>query len=160
MVIKNTIVIFVLQMVSINMSFSVRLLSWIYVNIWIPIRLAYLRMKIAMRPFTSATCEVLASLNMMMSFVPISAMMIVAETINVLAKAWLRLTCLGYEKAIGAEPESFYESCMLNRGLINFDDFSFIDEEERIDDKNSEEESIKEQPVETTEEAELLEAVD
>lgn len=139
-------------MTAINISFSVRLLSWMYVNVWIPIRLTYLRMKIALRPVTNVACEIIALLNMIWSFVPISIMMIFAETVNGLAKVWLRLVCLGYEKALGVEPGSLYEQYILNNSLVAFDDDCLCDgENEPINDKNSEE-----QITSTLEEAKMV----
>lgn len=148
-------------MVSANVSFSVRLLTWVYVNIWIPIRLAYLRTKIALRPITNVTCEILSLLNIIVSFVPISVLTVLAEIINGLAKEWLRLCCLGYEEAIGVEPGSLYEKCILNNNLINMiDDYPCDSEDETIDGKNDEEETVKEQPADITEEPEMTKEVD
>lgn len=128
-------------MVSANFSFSMRVLSWTYVNIWIPIRLMYLRTKIALRPATNAAREMLALLNMVWCFVPISMMMILAEIINGLSKEWLRLVCLGYEKSIGVEPGSFFEK------NITLDVLDRDEEDEHIEatnDKNNEEEAVNE----------------
>lgn len=148
-------------MVSIDISFSIRLLSWAYVNIWIPIRLTYLRTKIAMRPVTKVACELLALLNMVWCFVPISMMMISAEIVNGLAKEWLRLVCLGYEKALGVEPGSLYEKTQTIDKLIPVDvDHEEENECENTDisvDKNMEEEAINEPPSTVTAEEETVE---
>lgn len=140
-------------MVSIDISFSIRLLSWAYVNIWIPIRLMYLRTKIAMRPVTKVACEMLALLNMVWCFIPISIMMISAEIVSGLSREWLRLVCLGYEKAMGIEPGSLYKKSASFDGLIPNDTVNEAnDEQEPIDasdDKNTEEEAINE-PANTT----------
>lgn len=154
-------VIFVLQMDSINMSFSIRLLSWLYVNTWIPIRLAYLRMKIALRPAVNVTCEILALFNMILSFVPISTLMVSAEIINASAKEWLRLCCLGYEKSIGVEPGSLYEKYLSNNRLMTFcDEYSCDVEDEAVEGNGNEDETVKEQPDSVMEEAEILKEVD
>ena len=147
-------------MVSIDISFSMRLLSWVYVNIWIPIRLMYLRTKIVLRPVTNVVCEILALQNMIWCFVPISMMMILAEIVNGLAKEWLRLVCLGYEKAIGVEPGSFFEKNLTIDKLIPVD-IDHEEEEERYDiedtdDKNTEEEAFNEPTVLVTTEEKTI----
>lgn len=144
-------------MVSVNVSFSIRLLTWIYVNMWIPIRLTYLRTKIALRPVINVTCEILAVLNMIVSFVPISMLMVSAEIVNTLAREWLRLCCLGYEKSIGVEPGSLYEKYLLNASLITLDDdYSCNDEDEIADGKSNEDET----PADMIEEPETVKEVE
>ena len=151
-------------MVSMDISFSVRLLSWVYVNIWIPIRLMYLRTKIAMRPVTKAACEMLALLNMVWCFVPISMMMISAEIISGLAEEWLRLVCLGYEKALGVEPGLLYEKTQTIDILIPVDvDHEEDEDQEDVDasdDKNTEEEAINESTPTVTDDEEMMDVVD
>ena len=108
----------------------------------------YLRTKIAMRPVTKVACEVLALMNMVWCFVPISMMLIFAEIVSGLAKDWLRLVCLGYEKALGVEPGSLYEKTQTIDALIAADIDREEGEEQTIvdasDDKNTEEEAINE----------------
>lgn len=135
MIIKNADVIFVLQMVCTEISFSIRLLSWAYVNIWIPIRLTYLRTKIALRPVTNVMCEVVALLNMACCFVPISLMFVSSEIIRELAMEWLRLTCLCYEKAIGADPGSLYNKHVIT--AFAEDDNNQDEEHEETNDMDS-----------------------
>lgn len=115
-----------------DVSSFVRILSYIYVNVWIPIRLNYLRLKIALRPAFRVGLEVLSLMNMVWSLAPISMLMIIGEIISELSKEWLRLVCLGYEKAIGVTPGSIYEKSMTISAIVDVD----------LDNSNEEEQTI------------------
>lgn len=104
-----------------DVSSFVRFLSYVYVNVWIPIRLNYLRLKIALRPAFRVGLEALSLMNMVWSMVPISILMVISEIINGISKEWLRLVCLGYEKAIGVTPGSIYEKSMTFSAIIDVD---------------------------------------
>lgn len=115
-----------------DVSSFVRILSYIYVNVWIPIRLNYLRLKIALRPAFRVGLEVLSLMNMVWSLAPISMLMIIGEIISELSKEWLRLVCLGYEKAIGVTPGSIYEKSMTISAIVDVDLDSATGEEQTI----------------------------
>ena len=121
----------------------------------------YLRTKIAIRPVTKAACELLALLNIIWCFVPISMLLISAEIVSGLAKEWLRLVCLGYEKARGVEPGSLYKKSMSFDGLIPTDTVNEADDEQENvsagDDKNTEEEAINEPPNIVSSDEEMME---
>ena len=104
-----------------DVSSFVRFLSYVYVNVWIPIRLNYLRLKIALRPAFRVGIEALSLMNMVWSMVPISILMIFGEVVSELSKEWLRLVCLGYEKAIGVPPGSIYEKSMTISAFVGSD---------------------------------------
>lgn len=91
-----------------DVSYFLRILSCVYVNFWIPIRLRYLRLKIALRPIGKYLLEGITFLNIVWSIVPISILTVLGEIISGISKEWLRLSCLLCETASGVEPGSLF----------------------------------------------------
>lgn len=140
LILKTSVLFLYFEMTAVNdVSYFLRVLSYVYVNFWIPIRLWYLRLKIALRPIGKYALEGLAFLNIVWSIVPISILAVLGEIISGISKEWLRLSCLLCELASDAEPGSLFEHSA---------DIFVDDDEEQVQQTESVEESQEDNAVE------------
>ena len=84
-------------------------LSFVYVNVWVPIRLTYLRLKFRIKPHIRIVFETGIFVAIVLSSIPAGFMIIGAKTIEYLALLWLRFTCMFVDMVLGNEIGSFYE---------------------------------------------------
>lgn len=141
---KHTLKILLLflyiEMVATDVSSFVRILSFVYVRFWIPIRLNYLRLRIKLRPVMRIACELSAFSFLVLSTVPMGLLFGIGTIVTESAKLWMRLACLLIELSLSVEPGTLYNKTTM-----------FIEEEsaeangvERNDHEYDEEEACKE----------------
>lgn len=107
----------------------IRYLSSVYVYIWIPIRLNYLRLKIKLQPAIKVAFELVALIVLILTTVPSSLLYIISQGIEGLISAWIQLLCSAVEQLTGIESERLYD-CVLNYALPEDEDIL----EERAED--------------------------
>ena len=107
----------------------IRYLSSVYVYIWIPIRLNYLRLKIKLQPAIKVAFELVALIVLILTTVPSSLLYIISQGIEGLTSAWIQLLCSAVEQLTGIESERLYD-CVLNYSLPEDEDIP----EERAED--------------------------
>ena len=130
-----------------EVNYLVRLLSSVYVYLWVPLRLNYLRLKIKMRPTLNICSEVFAITALVLTGVPLSIVYMFVKGTEGLIKLWVTMLCRIIETSTGIDKEYLYNT-VLSTGSLEDEPSSEIVEETV---NESVEQTVIEEP-ETTEE--------
>ena len=130
-----------------EVNYLIRLLSSVYVYLWIPLRLNYLRLKIKMRPTLNICSEVFAITALVLTGVPLSVVYMFAKGTEGLIKLWVTMLCKIIESSIGIDKEHLSNTVLSTASLE--DEHSSEIVEETVNE--SVEQTVIEEP-ETTEE--------
>lgn len=130
-----------------EVNYLVRLLSSVYVYLWIPLRLNYLRLKIKMRPTLNVCSEVFAITALVLTGVPLSFVYMFAKGTEGLIKLWVTMLCKIIESSTGIDKEHLSNTVLSTASLE--DEHSSEIVEETVNE--SVEQTVIEEP-ETTEE--------
>lgn len=126
-----------------DISLLTRFLVSFYVNVWVPIRLSYLRLKIKVIPYVRPTIVFITFFIIMISIIPIALIMLSGFLLTLLGHVILKVICYPFDIAADQEPGSAYAS--LTSASINaIVSMSRLGEEE---DECEEEEPEKEEDV-------------
>lgn len=131
-----------------EVNYLMRLLSSVYVYLWVPLRLNYLRLKIKMRPTLNICSEVFAITALVLTGVPLSIVYMFAKGTEGLIKLWITMLCKIIETSTGIDKE-YLSKTVLSTGSLE-DEYSSEIVEETVN-ESMEEHTVIEEP-ETTEE--------
>ena len=136
-------------MAMVDVSPLIRILSYIYANIWIPIRLGYLRLKFnVFRPIGKVLLEIMTVMHMACAMVPITVLCMAGEAMRYLSKEWLQFICLSFEKAIGIDPDSVrVDQPVVNEPTGEDNESPTIDPTSEEIDENMEKQPTEDDPV-------------
>lgn len=100
-----------------EVNYLVRLLSSVYVYLWVPLRLNYLRLKIKMRPTLNICSEVFAITALVLTGVPLSVVYMFAKGTEGLIKLWVTMLCKIIETSTGIDKEHLSNTVLSTASL-------------------------------------------
>lgn len=100
-----------------EVNYLIRLLSSVYVYLWIPLRLNYLRLKIKMRPTLNICSEVFAITALVLTGVPLSVVYMFAKGTEGLIKLWVTMLCKIIESSTGIDKEHLSNTVLSTASL-------------------------------------------
>ena len=132
-----------------SVSFFTRCLVALYVKIWIPIRLSYLRLKIKVKPYVQPTLATIAFSVIIILGVPISVLIAIGFMCKIIGHILLRLACWPFDVAVSQPHGTAYNnltSTTLNDVLEMARLNDSYDDEDEIKPREEEEEKYEEEP--------------
>lgn len=96
-------------------------LSYIYVKIWVPIRLTYLRLKFRIIPYFRVIFETFSLVVLIICAIPAGFMLVCSKIVESIGLVWLCFVCMFVDLLLGNEIGTFYKD-VVHTHLIMEDD--------------------------------------